>query len=180
MRPKTYVLVPEISNHTPAYLWGDAVRRLFHALETGYSMAATMHADSPEEVLAALEGPPLYIPLGLLANLHAVINLRLVYSERGMLRRVDRVTMIEGAQASPHGRGLRPVAHWAAEDDTFVHDGSPEALASIGTRFRMAGADVQADLGRRADTLASWLKSGRTGPGDVQRMAARYYESPPL
>ena len=37
---KTYILVPEFSDHTPAYLRGDSVRTLFDALDAGYSMAA--------------------------------------------------------------------------------------------------------------------------------------------
>ena len=51
----TYILVPELSDHTPAYLWGEEVRTLFQALDDGYSMGATMHADTPE-TRAALAG----------------------------------------------------------------------------------------------------------------------------
>ncbi|MCI0887120.1 MAG: type II secretion system protein E, partial [Chloroflexi bacterium] len=48
MPEETYLLVAELSDHTPAYLWGDAVKKLFDALDMGYSMLATMHADTPE------------------------------------------------------------------------------------------------------------------------------------
>ena len=43
---KTYLLVPELSDHTPRYLWGDNVRPLFEALRDGYSFIATMHRSS--------------------------------------------------------------------------------------------------------------------------------------
>ena len=73
----TYVFVPELSDHTPAYLWGDGLKRLFGELERGYSMGATIHADTPEQVLATLEGPPMFIHRELLANLHTVVTMRL-------------------------------------------------------------------------------------------------------
>ncbi|MCI0437728.1 MAG: type II secretion system protein E, partial [Chloroflexi bacterium] len=38
---KTCILIPELSDHTPAYLWGIRVQTLFDALARGYSMAAT-------------------------------------------------------------------------------------------------------------------------------------------
>ena len=59
---KTYILVPELSDHTPAYLWGDRVRTLFDALQSGHSTAATMHADTPEQVIAMLKAYPVDIP----------------------------------------------------------------------------------------------------------------------
>ena len=59
---KSYILVPEFSDHTPAYLWGDRVRSLFEALRDGYSVFGTMHADTPEDVLNIFRGFPVFIP----------------------------------------------------------------------------------------------------------------------
>ena len=39
----TYVFVPELSDHTPGYLWGNELKRLFQELERGYSMGATRY-----------------------------------------------------------------------------------------------------------------------------------------
>ena len=37
------------------YLWGDEVRRVFAALDRGYSLVTALHADSLEEALAVLD-----------------------------------------------------------------------------------------------------------------------------
>ena len=90
----TYILAPELSDHTPAYLWGDKIRTLFDALGRGYSMAATIHADTPEQVLGILSGAPVLVPGHLLHHVNFVVNLSLSYGDRGMERRVGLVSAV--------------------------------------------------------------------------------------
>ena len=91
---ETYVLVAELSNHTPAYLWGDAVKKLFDALDQGYTMLATMHADVPEEALDILRDYPVFIPDYQLHRIGVVVNLVLMYGEHELIRRVSGVTLV--------------------------------------------------------------------------------------
>jgi len=72
---RTYILVPELNDHTPAYLWGDKVTTLFGALERGYSVAATIHADTPAQVVAMLMADPVSIPTESIHHAGAVVNL---------------------------------------------------------------------------------------------------------
>lgn len=165
----TYVMVPELSNHTPFYLWGDAVRRLFEEMARGYSMAATMHADSPEEVLDMLEDYPVNVSRSLLHHLHVVVNLRLLYSERGLLRRVGRLTLVT---SGPH---FVPVAWWDPDTDAFIHADSAEARAATGKRLLTTRLD--AALTHRTEVLMSWLARDPMSASELQQLVVRHYES---
>ena len=98
---KTYVMVPELSDHTPAYLWGDKLRTLFEALGEGYSIAATMHADSPQEVVAMLREQPVSVPGDLIASIGVVVNLLLSDEE-------EDATARGADKPGFRGFGLRP------------------------------------------------------------------------
>ena len=168
---KTYVMVPELSDHTPAYLWGERLRTLFEALGEGYSMAATMHADSPQEVVAMLREQPVSVPGDLIASIGVVVNLVLLSDERETMRRVARVSLVSGDS------DYVPMARWDSAEDTFTLNDSAENLAALAGRLGMASRDIRPDLGRRAERLGSWLKSGPTGGDEVQRMVAEYYQA---
>jgi hypothetical protein len=44
-----YLVIPEISEYpVPTYLWGPPVRRVFAALDKGFSLATALHSDSVE------------------------------------------------------------------------------------------------------------------------------------
>lgn len=164
----TYVMVPELSNHTPFYLWGDAVRRLFEAMARGYSMAATMHADSPEEVLDMLEDYPVSVPGSLLHLLHVVVNLRLLYSEHGLVRRAGRLTLV-----TP-GPKFVPVDKWDPDTDAFIHSDSAEARAALGKRLSITNLD--AELTQRAYVLRLWLQSGSMTASELHQLVSQHYE----
>ena len=166
----TYILVPEFSNHTPAYLWGDELKTLFQALERGYSVAATMHADSPEEVVGMLGGHPLNIPAEQIANLHAIVNLALVYGEQGLMRRVSQITLI--------GPGARftLLARWDSESDIFSHIQSPDVLAAVATRLDMSQEELEADLARRGERLESRTEQDFADAGELERLVAQHYQ----
>jgi hypothetical protein len=50
-----YLVIPEITQSAamPGYIWGADVRRIFQAAQ-GVSLAATLHADGPEEAFAQI------------------------------------------------------------------------------------------------------------------------------
>lgn len=165
----SYILVPELSDHTPAYLWGDKVRVVFDALARGYSVGATMHADTPDDVIDMLGGAPVHLPVGLLHHVGVVVNLRISYGARDMLRRVDRITLV-----AP-GPALHMLGRWDSVTDTFVQTDSPETRAALDERLMTTGTEIA--LGERMCTLESWLKKGPISPAELQRAVAHYYRS---
>ncbi len=150
---RTYILIPELSDHTPAYLWGIRVQTLFDALARGYSMAATMHADTPEQVLRMLAGHPVYIPRERLHHAGVVVNLLMLYGGQGIARRVSMITRI-----TP-GPGFETLAEWDDSRDSYV-------LTSI---FE------DAEMARRVKTLETWLDRGDLDADEVRELVAEYY-----
>ena len=169
---KTYVLVPELSDHTPEYLWGDKLKRLFQELERGYSMGATIHADTPEQVLAALEGPPMFIHRELLANLHAVVTLRLDSALGQMTRRLRQVSI----QAPDRSPPLVTLASRDAQTDALLHGGSSDARAALSELLRRRSGEVSSDLAQRAETLREWLDRGLLGAAEFLALLSQYHE----
>ena len=53
----TTLLVHEFSPHLPAYTWDIQARVAIRALQLGFSLAGTLHAESLREVMAALDRP---------------------------------------------------------------------------------------------------------------------------
>ena len=49
----TVLLIPELSDHLPSYTWGAEARIAIRAASIGYGLAATIHADSLDEVFDA-------------------------------------------------------------------------------------------------------------------------------
>ena len=163
----TYILVPELSDHTPAYLWGDSVRTLFDALDAGYSMAATMHADTPDQVLELLAGPPVSVPRRLLHQTGLIVNIRMDYGHRDITRQVARVTLLEPgptsitlAQPGEDGRPAR------------VLD-SPRATDAV--RGRTGLADLDSELARRRQTIRGWIEDGPMDADAFRERVASYY-----
>ena len=167
----TYVLVPELSDHTPAYLWGDSVRTLFDALEGGYSMAATMHADSPEQVAHMLSQPPVSIPAELLHHVGVIINIRLMYGERDMIRRVTGVTLVE---PGPKFVSLTKSNDESGTTAVLHSDESKEAVAK-----RIGMPALESSLAHRQAILNEWLSEGTSDPAYYFERVAGFYESNP-
>ncbi len=174
----TYVLVPELSDHTPGYLWGDKLKRLFQELERGYSMGATMHADTPEQVLATLEGPPLFIHRELLANLHVVVTLRLDGDPGEMGRRGEMTRRLKQVSIQPPDRSP-PLVTLASRDPQSAalrQSDSSDARAALSELLRRRTGEVSSDLAHRAETFREWLDRGLLGAAEFVELLALYHE----
>ena len=164
---ETLVLVPEFSDHTSAYLWGSGVRTLFDALEKGYRVAGTMHADTPEDILGQFT--EVGVPRKQLHYVGAVVNIRVeTHAEDELDRRVSRLTLI----------GPGPVLVIVGElgtDDTFsLVEG---AETSIAEHLQMAVAEVDTAITERSNTLTGWLTESDTTPDGLGRLLAGYYSA---
>lgn len=165
---ETCILVAELSNHTPAYLWGDSVKTLFDALDQDYSMVATMHADAPEEALDILRDYPVFIPDNQLHQLGVVVNLVLMYGEHELVRRVSGVTLL-----TP-GPNLVPLVDWDAENDSISHLSDSDSMNALASHLGMESPGVEQSLARREATLRDWLSSGDLTPSAAVQMAEAY------
>ncbi|MBI4311065.1 MAG: hypothetical protein HY681_04715 [Chloroflexi bacterium] len=172
---KTWVLCNEISPHLPMYLWGENVLTLFQSLDRGYSLGATMHADSPQEVIGDLRHPDVAVLDALLRHLALVVNLHAGYARSGVLRRLRDVWMQPVAR--PGGAiAFRRIARWQPGGDSFLLDLSPASAAAIQERLAFQG-DLDAEVQRHATVLGRWLAEGVRSYTDVRRKAAEFYEA---
>ncbi|MBI4203379.1 MAG: hypothetical protein HY532_09740 [Chloroflexi bacterium] len=170
---KTYIVCNEISNHLPMYSWGESVLKMFRAVDQGYSLASTMHADSPQEVMSDLRHPEVDVPPELLGHLALVVNLLAGRTRQGVIRRLREVWMQE--PAAPRGQmSFRAIVRWQQADDSFALEVSPEAAAGIKKRLGFAG-DLAAELEERRQALEGWLREGVREYEAVRRKAAEFY-----
>ncbi len=170
----TVLLAPELSDHLPSYTWGAAARVAVRAASIGYGLAATIHADSLDEVLEVLRRPPVRLVDDELAHLGVVLVLRRVDADR---RRVVAAHYLRPVARDVHGHlqrlGPAVLATWEPGDDTFEHFGwgvIPELAMRVG---RHAG-DFEIETDRRRGHLEQLVATGITDP-TAARDAIRAY-----
>jgi energy-coupling factor transporter ATP-binding protein EcfA2 len=178
-RPETTVIVAtELSDHTPAYTWGLAARIAVRAASIGYGLAATIHADSLDDVFDLLHRAPVRLADDELSHLGLVLVLRRVHGGR---RRVVAAHYVRPVARDQHGHlqrlGPAVLATWDPATDAFEHFGwgvTPELAMRIG---RPAG-DFEIEVDRRRDYLAALVRAGVTDPA-AARAAIRDYRPAP-
>jgi hypothetical protein len=170
----SYLLVSELSPHLPSYTWGLHARVAVRALQRGYGMAATMHADSLEEVFSELGAPPVALSEDEVRRLGVVIVLRLA---DGAGRRAAAVHYLRPLERDGHGHlQRRPpavLATWDPASDRFEHFAwglTPELADRIG-RTQSAFEDAQAE---RASFLGSLVAAGVMAPPSVRAALERH------
>lgn len=167
----TYILIPELSDHTPRYLWGDNVLRLFKALGDGYSFIATMHAEDPQDLISQLTAPPASVPSALVHHVQVVINIWMDYGDHGIVRRVSEVSAITpGPKVVSLGR--KPDF-----DSPFEHVATDETVAVLRQFTGLSEEALESDLTGRVATLSQWLRELPLSVADVQRKIEEYYQS---
>ncbi len=175
VRPDTTVLlVPELSDHLPSYTWGAEARIAIRAASIGYGLAATIHADTLEEVFDGLRRPPVRADDDELSRLGLVLVVRRVDDDR---RRVVAAHYIRPTARDEHGHtqrlGPAVLATWDPSDDTFEHFGwgiTPELALRVG---RKAG-DLELEIERRRDYLDGLGTAGIVAVDDVRTALAGY------
>jgi hypothetical protein len=158
----TVLLIPELSDHLPSYTWGAEARIAIRAASIGYGLAATIHADSLDDVFEQLRRPPVGVGDDELSRLGVVLILRPVGDG---LRRVVAAHYIRPTVRDEHGhvQRLRPavLATWEPDHDRFEHFGwgvIPEIAMRVGSR----PGDFEAEVDRRRDYLAGLAEAGIT------------------
>ena len=156
----TFILVPEFSDHLPSYTWGAEARIAIRAAAIGYGLAATMHADSLDEVFETLRRPPVEVSDDELSRLGVVLILR---SAGDGARRVVAAHYVRPTSRDEHGHvqrlGPAVLTTWDPTRNEFEHFGwgvTPELALRVG---RKAG-DYELEVERRRDFLAGLADAG--------------------
>ncbi len=175
VRPETTVLLAhELSDHTPAYTWGESARIAVRAASIGYGLAATIHGDSLDDVFGVLRQPPVRLADDELSHLGVVLVVRRLDDGR---RRVVAAHYVRPVARDVHGHlqrlGPAVLATWDPETDAFEHFGwgvTPELARRIG---RHAG-DFEIEVDRRRDLLDRLVATGVTEPGPARDAIQAY------
>lgn len=192
-----YLLINEMSDHLPIYVWGRAARGALMLAGKGWGMGATMHADSLPEALDALRGQlgttdedlagiTIYLqysayatPTGMYRRIEEAWHLRL--DDEGRLAPVrlgaidgDRSPSLTGAQRLPAPPMLPDDGGRSARP--FVHD--PGAYAVLARSLGVTADELERELEERGDFLEELARRGICDPASVA-LAVRDYPDLP-
>jgi hypothetical protein len=174
--PTTYLVAAELSDHTPAYTWGDHARIAIRALSIGYGLGATIHADSLEEVLGMLHEPPVALTEDELSRLGLVLFVRLMPPPPGdtytrPLRRVSSAHYVRPLARDEHGHlqrlGPAVLATWSETTDAFEHF-AWGVITELADRVGRRPSDFEAELNNRKEYLAGLASAGVVEPAEVR------------
>ncbi|HET7686931.1 MAG TPA: hypothetical protein VFM19_11035, partial [Candidatus Limnocylindria bacterium] len=188
-----YLLINEMSDHLPIYVWGRAARGALRLAGQGYGLGGTMHADSLAEALsllrdelgatdADLAGLTIYLqwsayatPTGMYRRVEEAWHLRL--DEGGTLAPV-RLAAIEGDRSpSLTGAQRLPVPPLLPDDGgraarRLVHDAA--AYAVLAASLGLSAEAFEAELAHRSAFLAALAERGTCDPVSVSMALADY------
>ena len=188
-----YLLINEMSDHLPIYVWGRAARGALVLAGKGWGLGATMHADSLPEALdslrthlgatdADLAGITIYLqysayatPAGMYRRIEEAWHLRL--DETGSLAPVrlgaiegERSPSLTGAQRLPSPPMLPDDGGRAARP--FAHD--PVAYAVLAGSLGLTAEDFESELADRSSFLEALAERGICDPPSVAAAVRTY------
>ncbi len=156
----TVLLVPELSDHLPSYTWGEEARIAIRAASIGYGLAATIHADSLDEVFETLHRPPVAVNDDELSRLGVVVILRRV--DDG-LRRIVAAHYVRPTSRDEHGHvqrlGPAVLATWDPKVDRFEHFGWG-VIPELALRVVRKAGDFELEVDRRRAVLTGLVEAG--------------------
>jgi hypothetical protein len=192
-----YLLINELSDHLPIYVWGRAAQGALHLAGKGYGLGATMHADSLPEALELFR-TDLSVPDADLAALTIYLQWSAYRTPSGMYRRCEsawhlrlgpdgalapvRLGAIEG-ERSPVLTGAQrlPVPPVLPDDGgrharPFVHE--PDAYAVLAASLGLDASAFEDELDERAAFLGALARNGICDIASVAAAAASYPSLP--
>jgi hypothetical protein len=192
-----YLLVNEMSDHLPIYVWGRNAAGALRLAGSGYGFGGTMHADSLDEALATLRGE-LRATDADLAGLTIYLQYAAYDTPSGMYRRVEsawhlradaagalapvRLAAIDGERSPRLTGAQRYPAPPTLPDDggraarPLVHDGS--AYAELARSLDLSSEALESELAERIAFLAELARRGICDPPRVA-LAVRAYPTLP-
>jgi hypothetical protein len=194
---RAYMLINEMSDHLPIYVWGPNALGALQLAGSGYGLGGTMHADTLDEALATLRrelgatdadlaGMTIYLqfsayrtPSGMYRRCEEAWHLRTDAS--GVLAPV-RLAAIEGGRSpSLTGAQRYPVPPTLPNDGgrgarPLVHD--PAAYAVLAASLGLSPEELEDELASRAAFLAGLAERGICDPPAVASALTEYRSLP--
>jgi hypothetical protein len=181
-----YLLINEMSDHLPVYVWGRAARGALVLAGKGWGLGATMHADSLSEALdtlrdelgatdADLAGLTIYLqysayltPTGMYRRVEEAWHLRL--DDDGILAPVRLGALEGGRSPSLTGAQRLPEPPMLPDDGgrmtrPFIHDA--DGYAVLAASLGLAAGALEAELADRAAFLETLAARGVCDPPSV-------------
>jgi hypothetical protein len=181
-----YLLINEMSDHLPIYVWGRAARGALELAGRGWGIGATMHADSLPEALDALRSR-LNVTDADLAGLTIYLQYSAYATPAGMYRRIEeawhlrldadgtldpaRLGAIEGERSPSLTGAQRLPAPPMLPDDggraqrAFVHE--PAGYAALAASLGLTPASLEDEITKRAAFLDELATRGICDPPAV-------------
>jgi hypothetical protein len=192
----TYLLASELSSHLPVYTWGIHARVCVRALQLGYGLGTSLHADSLEEVFEQLTSPPVSLVADEVRRLGVVLVLRLIGPDGAPVHFPEGTMEAEFGPLQPQVRRrvvaahyLRPLerdaaghlqrrppavlATWDPASDCFEHYGWG-ITAELADRVGRDQAWFESEHRARTDHLSGLVRTGVTGLTAVRRAIDDY------
>ena len=192
-----YLLVNEMSDHLPIYVWGRNARGALEMAGRGYGMGATMHADSLDEAIALLRdqlgvtdaelaGLSIYLqysayrtPAGMYRRVEEAWHLRL--DDGGVLAPVRLAALDGGRSPSLTGAQRDPEPPMLAGDGgrsgrPLMHDAA--AYAVLAASLGLDGDALEAELAARSEYLTALADRGICDPASVATAVSEYPSLP--
>jgi hypothetical protein len=174
-----YMLINEMSDHLPIYVWGANARGALEQAGRGYGFGATMHADTLDAALNTFR-TELGVPDRDLAGMTIYLQFSAYRTPSGMYRRCEeawhlrlnddgelmpvRLAMIDGGRSpSMTGAQRYPMPPTLPDDGgrsarPFLHDAA--AYAVLATSLGLSADALEEELAVRAAFLGSLAERG--------------------
>jgi hypothetical protein len=188
-----YLLINEMSDHLPIYVWGPAARGALELAGRGWGMGATMHADSLPEALDALR-TQLHVTDADLAGMTVYLQYSAYLTPAGMYRRIEeawhlrldddgilapvRMGAIEGDRSPSLTGAQRLPAPPMLPDDggrstrPFVHE--PDGYAALAATLGLDTAAFEDEIAARGRFLEALAERGVCDPPSVAAELHRF------
>jgi hypothetical protein len=171
---RTYLLCAELSAHAPFYTWGLRARVLVRALQLGYGLGATIHAEALGDVFEQLVPPPVSLTEDEIRRLGVVLLLRRL---PGGERRVVAAHYLRPVERDAEGHLQRrpPVvlATWDPARDEFDHF-AWGVVPELARRIGRTQAEFERELALRAAFLGELVVAGRVSLPAFRAALATY------
>jgi hypothetical protein len=154
----TCALCSEISDHLQTYMWGHKARRFLMLPAQGYRIAASVHADTIDDVLHLYQHD-LHLRVEDIRRLGLIINIGLMGNERTPLRRWISTYFLqpEADPQQPEAILKLPLSIWNEQTDAFKHADSP-VLKQLAGWARLPSTDFTVALEQRTACLQELSK----------------------
>lgn len=165
-----YVVVGEIR--------GEEAYTFFQAIATGHSGLCSIHADSIEAAIKRLMTKPMNVPLLLVPMMNTLVLISRVKIDNKIVRRVVRITEIEGVEEKGEWVKLNEVFTWTgADEDRFEYSGRSYMIKKISEIKHIPEEVIEAEL-RDKNLIIRWMVNrGLRRYENVASIIEEYYRN---